>query len=236
MLHLDATLKQELSPDGDSILYRGQSLHVVTWAQKFLFRPDQLDTPVANLSGGEQAKILIADLMRQPADILLLDEPTNDLDIPSLQVLEESLLDFPGAVVLVTHDRYLMDQVCNRVLGFLDNGAISSYADFNQWFNEFQEQKRPEKTTPPTVPQKKKKVGGRLSYLDQREYDHMEDIISAAEAEEKTLLEAMEAPEVISDPVKTQDYWHRLESVRQQIDRLYQRWEELEALKSSSPE
>jgi ABC transport system ATP-binding/permease protein len=164
-LNQDATLRQVLSPEGESVVYRGQSLHVVTWARKFLFRPDQLDTPVGSLSGGEQARILIAGLMRQPADILLLDEPTNDLDIPALQVLEEGLLDFTGSVVLVSHDRYLLNRVCTRFLGFIGNGEVRYFASFDQWLDALQGRNKPEKQNP--GPQKKtKKQTGRLSYLD----------------------------------------------------------------------
>ncbi len=114
----ELSLRRALAPDGDSVVFRGRSLHVVSWAKKFLFRPEQLDTPVGQLSGGEQARILIAGIMRQPADILLLDEPTNDLDIAALDVLEASLVDFPGAVVLVSHDRFLLDRLCHQVIGF----------------------------------------------------------------------------------------------------------------------
>jgi len=235
-LHLDATLKQELAPEGDSVLYRGQPVHVVTWAQKFLFRPDQLDTPVGNLSGGEQARILIAGLMRQPADILLLDEPTNDLDIPSLQVLEESLLDFPGAVVMVTHDRYLMNRVCNRVLGFVGTSRPAYFASFDQWYGALPGRDKPEKTTEPDNRKQKRKIAGRLSYLDQREYDRMEETISLAEEEEQALLRAMDLPEVVSDPVQLQDYWQRLESIRLKIDQLYRRWDELEAIRNGQAE
>src|SRR4029077_2434840 len=99
-----ASLRRALSPNADVVLYRGRSYHITAWAKRFLFRPDQLDLPVGDLSGGEQARILIARLMLQPADLLLLDEPTNDLDIPALEVLEEGLEDFGGAFVLVTHD------------------------------------------------------------------------------------------------------------------------------------
>jgi ATP-binding cassette subfamily F protein uup len=233
-LNLGATLRQELSPEGDSVLYRGQPLHVATWAQKFLFRPDQLDTPVGNLSGGEQARILIAGLMRQPADILLLDEPTNDLDIPALQVLEDSLLDFPGALVLVTHDRYLLNRVCNRVLGFVGNGRVAYFASFDQWRAALQPVPKVEKPAVTPETREKKKSSGRLSYLDQREYDTMEKAISLAEEEEQAIQAAMARPEVAADPVQVHDYWQRLEKARQTIDRLYQRWDELEAKKNGS--
>jgi len=180
------SLRRALAPDGDAIIYNGRSLHVVSWAKRFLFRPDQLETPVGQLSGGEQARILIAGLMRQPADILLLDEPTNDLDIASLDVLEASLLDFPGALVLVTHDRYLLDRVCHRLLGFGGRDGVTYYADYEQWLSDLPEAEkkeevkgkkdaRAEKATSPRIGK------GRLSYMDQREYDQIEEIIAAEE-------------------------------------------------------
>ena len=107
----DITLRRALSPDGDFVRFRGQMIHVNGWCKRFLFSPEVLDMPLAQLSGGEKARISIAHLMLQPADLLLLDEPTNDLDIPTLETLEESLIDFPGAVVLITHDRCMMDRI-----------------------------------------------------------------------------------------------------------------------------
>ena len=103
------------------------------WAKRFLFRSEQLETPVGRLSGGEQARVLIARLVLEPADVLLLDEPTNDLDIPTLEVLEESLLEFPGALVLVTHDRYLLDRVSTRLLALDGQGGALFFADYAQW-------------------------------------------------------------------------------------------------------
>ena len=106
-LDLSLTLRRALAPEGDSVVYQDRVVHVASWAAKFLFSGEQLDQPVERLSGGERARVLIAQLMLQPADILLLDEPTNDLDIPTLEILEQSLLEFRGSLVLVTHDRYL---------------------------------------------------------------------------------------------------------------------------------
>ena len=113
----EVTLRRALAPEGDSVVYRDRIIHVAGWAARFLFTGEQLSQPVGRLSGGERARVLIAQLMLQPADILLLDEPTNDLDIPTLEILEESLIDFPGSLVLVTHDRYMLDRVSSIVLG-----------------------------------------------------------------------------------------------------------------------
>jgi ATP-binding cassette subfamily F protein uup len=230
----ETTLRQALSPEGDSVIYRDRSVHVVTWAQQFLFRTDQLDTPIGNLSGGEKARIFIADLMRQPADILLLDEPTNDLDIPSLQVLEEGLLDFPGSVVLATHDRYLLNSVCDQILGFTGHGNVDFFADYEQWFRSLSDQKktiaRSDKTHRKKDVQKK---AGRLSYLDQREYESMELKILSAEEMEREILLVMDNPDNASDSELLQRSWQDLEEVRAKIDQLYARWDELEMIKNS---
>src|SRR5262249_34372200 len=127
------SLRRTLAPAGDSVVSEGRAVHVVGWAKRFLFRSEQLDTPVGRLSGGEQARAAIARLMLEPADVLLLDEPTNDLDIPTLEALEESLLDFAGALVLVTHDRYLLDRVSTQLLALDGRGGARPFADYEQW-------------------------------------------------------------------------------------------------------
>ena len=232
------TLRRALAPDGDAVVYRNRSLHVVSWAKKFLFHPDQLETPVGRLSGGEQARILIAGLMREPADILLLDEPTNDLDIASLDVLEASLIDFPGALVLVTHDRYLLDRVCHKLLGFGGRHGVSYYADYGQWLHDLESaddsgtiskknnQRQPETGKLIT------KLKGRLSYMDQREYDQIEDKIGAAEGLVAELQEQIELPEIITDPVRLAECWQQLEKAQQEVEALYERWDELEIRKN----
>ena len=133
VLNPDVTLRRALAPDSDSVIYQDRVIHVASWAARFLFTGEQLNQPVGRLSGGERARVLIAKLMLQPADVLLLDEPTNDLDIPTLEVLEESLLEFRGALVLVTHDRYLLDRVSTTVIGLDGAGGVGNFADYSQW-------------------------------------------------------------------------------------------------------
>lgn len=231
------TLRRALAPDGDGVVYQGRSMHVASWARKFLFRPDQLETPVGQLSGGEQARILIANLMRRPADILLLDEPTNDLDIPSLDVLEESLEEFAGAVVLVTHDRFLLDRVCDRLLGFDGNGQVAYFAEYSQWLEEMAEKARVGREKRVQAELKKTENGGqkkkgRLSYLDQREYDQIEELITSAEVRVDELQQRMQEPEVVSDPAQAAECWEELEQAQLEVERLYNRWHELEEKKN----
>ena len=229
------TLRRALAPEGDSVVFRDRSVHVVSWAKRFLFRPDQLDTPVGSLSGGEQARILIADLMRQPADVLLLDEPTNDLDIASLDVLEESLSDFEGAVILVTHDRFLLDQICDSIIGFLGDGMIARFGDYQQWLRAIKGGAGNEEQSTKAAKQKKpvgeNRKPGRLSYIDQREYDQMEEKILGSEQLCEELERQIEDPALAADPVRLQAVWAQLDEARQEVDRLYLRWDELEQKK-----
>ncbi|MBT8354892.1 MAG: ABC-F family ATP-binding cassette domain-containing protein [Desulfofustis sp.] len=230
------SLRRALAPDSDGVVFRGRSLHVVSWAKRFQFTPDQLDTPVGTMSGGEQARILIADLMRQPADILLLDEPTNDLDIGSLDVLEESLLDFPGGLILVTHDRYLLERVCDMVLGFVGDGVITMFGDYGQWLRALDGDAGSSDGASGTEKKKKQSDGnrksGRLSYLDQLEYDQMEEKILTAEKSCEELEKKITDPELAADPVQLQSVWQQLDQARQRVDQLYRRWDELERKKS----
>ena len=227
--HLDQSLplRRAFAPDGDTVVYRGREVHVVTWARRFQFRDDQLDQPVSELSGGEQARVHIARLMLRPSDLLLLDEPTNDLDIPTLEVLEESLLDFPGALVLVSHDRYLLDRVCTVVLGLDGRGAATRYADVDQWLADRDRPERPARPKRTARPREKPKRAG-LSYLEKREYEGMEATILAAEAE----LEAAEArladPAVASDAEAAHVAFLAHEQAKATVADLYRRWAELE--------
>jgi ATP-binding cassette subfamily F protein uup len=231
MIDPEQTLRQALAPEGDSVLFQGRLVHVVTWAKRFLFRPDQLDSPVGRLSGGEQARILIAGLMRQAADILLLDEPTNDLDIASLDVLEQSLTDFPGALVLVSHDRFMLGRLCDQVIGFTGRGQALYFADYEQWLAAISAKGQNIPVEEQAKERKKSKTVGRLSYMDQREYDGLEDKITEAESSLDEINTRINDPEIAANPELLEQYWREQQQLQQEVERLYSRWEELEEKK-----
>ena len=231
-LNPEETLRRSLAPAGDSVIYRDRSVHVHSWARRFLFRNEQLDLPISRLSGGEQARVMIARMMLEPADLLLLDEPTNDLDIPTLEVLEESLADFPGALVLVTHDRFLLDRVSTAVLALDGAGKAELFADYDQW-------RQAQQSAQPTsklkeVPDTSERTRGRepqkrLSYLDRLEWDRMEQLILEAEAELERKQQAAEDPAIASNATELIAAHEALDRARQRVDQLYARWAELEA-------
>ncbi len=227
-LNLEISLRRTLCPEGDMVLYRGRPIHVAGWAKRFLFRDEQLELPVSRLSGGERARVMIAKLMLQTADVLLLDEPTNDLDIPTLEVLEESLLDFPGALVLVTHDRYLLDRVSTVVIG-LDGGPGGVFADYSQWEASGEERpadKEPSKE-PPRAPSTDQGPKRKLSYLEQREWDAMEEKILAAEQELASRQREMQ--DAASDPQRVTEAYDNMQAAHRRVEDLYARWAELES-------
>jgi len=221
------SLRRALAPDADSVIYRDQTVHVVGWAKRFLFRAEQLETPVGRLSGGEQARVLIARLMLQQADLLLLDEPTNDLDIATLEVLEESLLDFPGALVLVTHDRYLLDRVSTTVLALDGEGAAGIFADYSQWEQSRSVRAKPKPAAKETPEPSSSMAKKRLSYLDSREWESMEEKILQAE---KALDQAKASvQEASADASRLPQLYREMLAAQEEVDRLYARWAELEA-------
>jgi ABC transport system ATP-binding/permease protein len=222
------TLRRALAPEGDAVTWQGRSVHVASWARRFLFRPEQLEVPVGRLSGGEQARILIARLMREPADLLILDEPTNDLDIPTLEVLEDSLAEFDGGLVLVTHDRFMLERVSTVILALDGQGGTATFADYSQW-----EAAAGAAPTPRTVteraPERARARPRRLGYREQREWDGMEQAIVDAESALATCRQEVEDPAIASDPSALQQRYAALEAAQVEVDRLYARWAELEA-------
>ena len=229
-------LKRALAPDADAVSYQDRLIHVAAWADRFLFSSESLNQPIGRLSGGERARVLIAQLMLQPADVLLLDEPTNDLDIPTLEVLEESLLEFRGALVLVTHDRYMMDRVSTSVLGLDGFGNAEQFADYSQWesWQQAQEAKVTETTpvkTAAAVP-RSAITKRKLSYMEAREYAAIEERVSKAESTLEAKRAALNDPAIASDAPRLLAISAEIEEAEKLVDLLYSRWAELEEKQS----
>ncbi len=236
---LDPTLSvaDTVCPDGDFVDFRGTRQHRFGYLERFLFGNEQMNVPVGRLSGGEQARLLVAQLMLRPAHVLVLDEPTNDLDLPTLTVLEEALTSFDGAVLLVSHDRYFLDQVATRILAFHTRpdelGQISSFSGLDQWEAWYPGQ---------TGGRERSASGGaradagggtrkrKLGFREQREWDNMEGRIGEAEARLRALEEESSRPEVAVDAGRLMALMTEMETARAEVDRLYARWAELEAL------
>jgi ATP-binding cassette subfamily F protein uup len=222
----DLSLRRTLCPEGDSVIFQGRPIHVAGWAKRFLFRDDQLETPIARLSGGERARVMIARLMLAPADVLLLDEPTNDLDIPTLEVLEDSLVDFAGALVLVSHDRYLLDRVSTVVVG-LDGGQGGIFADYSQWEAWRSERASGKPAATAALAEVRDTAKRKLSYLEQREWDSMEARI--LEAEQELAARQRELQEAGSEGKGITEAYEKMHGVQRRVEDLYARWAELES-------
>ena len=228
------TLHEALCPVGDRVEFGGVTMHVTGWAARFLFKKEQLKTFVENLSGGEQARVCIARLMLKPADILLLDEPTNDLDIPSLEALEQTLLDFPGAIILVTHDRFMLQRIATEYLALDGAGNASAHSSYEQWEKA---QRQSVKASAPARPASKPQdsrtstSAKKLSYKFQRELDGMEEAILLAENEAEELKAKAGDPAVLADHVKLTEVCELLGKAEDRVADLYARWTELEAMK-----
>ncbi|HXP40375.1 MAG TPA: ABC-F family ATP-binding cassette domain-containing protein [Candidatus Acidoferrales bacterium] len=239
----DVTLRRALAPEGDSVIYQDRVTHVASWAAKFLFTGEQLNQPLGKLSGGERARVLIAQLMLQPADVLLLDEPTNDLDIPTLDILEESLLEFQGSLVLVTHDRYMLDRVSTVVLGLDGQGGIGRFADYSQWERWLEERERTArsgvakssaKSSERANGDRARQGAGRkkLSYLESREYAAIEQQVAHAEDVLQAKRAQLEDPRIVSDSDRLIAAHAEMEEAQEKVDMLYARWAELEKKKN----
>ncbi len=227
-LDMTKTLKRSLCEAGEHVEFKGSRIHVYGWAERFLFRTEQLEYPMSRLSGGEQARVLIARLMLRPADILLLDEPTNDLDLQSLEVLENSMMEFPGALVLVTHDRYLLERVSQRILALDGKGNAGFYADLSQW-EAAREESDSLGAMHPVAAAAAAQVKQALTPKEEKELAKMEATIKAAENEAAMARAALEDPAVATDAPELIKRQVSLDEARQRVEALFARWNELEA-------
>ncbi len=237
-LNRDQTLRTALCREGDQVYFNDKPIHVASWARRFLFQTDQLNVPLRYLSGGEQARALFARCMVEPADVLILDEPTNDLDIPTLEVLEESLSEFVGAIVLVTHDRFLLDRVATKVFGFGDFEHGGLFASYAQWERAREQLDAPDRAeSGARSPQgsadasssKPKRTA--LTFGEKIELEKLEKAIPKLEIKLQKRTSALSDPSHASDSNKLQELLNEEVAARKDLDAAYARWEELEAKK-----
>jgi ABC transport system ATP-binding/permease protein len=236
----DRTVADTVCPDGDYVSFRGARVHVNGYLERFLFTSDQGSMAVGKLSGGEQSRLLLAQLMLREAQVLVLDEPTNDLDLATLSILEETLTEFDGAVLLVSHDRYFVDQVATVILAFESGplarpeAGLARFASLAQW-EAWRATRAAEATALAVVEAAATRAGSakparrKLAYLEQREYDTIETTIAAAEAALQAAVADSEDPGHASDAARLIELLAVVEQRRADVDRLYARWAELEA-------
>ncbi len=233
-------LREALCPISDRVRFRGREMHITAWSRRFLFRDEQLDQPIRSLSGGELARVHIARLMLVPADVLVLDEPTNDLDIPTLETLEEAIESFAGAVILVTHDRAMLERLATEVLALDGLGGWALHASLEQasaWRKaqagraaEVAEDGKATHSAGPAGRSSVAKSRKKRSYHEQREYETIEQRIEEAEAAAAAAERRLGDPAVIADHEAMAKVCEELSAAQELVARLYVRWEELEAL------
>lgn len=232
----ETLLRDAIAPPGDRVTFRDRTMHITAWSRRFLFRDDQLVQPLSSLSGGELARAHIARLMLEPADVLILDEPTNDLDISTLEVLEDSVESFPGAVLLVTHDRAMLERLATSIVVLGGSaGAARQVASLAQALAALDEAERatadaaPARSRTEARPAPQGAARKRLSYKDQREFDAMEGEILRAEAAAAAAEARVADPAVTADHIAMARACRELEEAQLRVATLYARWAELEA-------
>ncbi|MFC3853088.1 ATP-binding cassette domain-containing protein [Salinispirillum marinum] len=232
----EKTVMDTVSEGRDFIEINGKKVHCITYLERFLFSPKRSRSPVKSLSGGEANRLLLARLFSQPANLLVLDEPTNDLDIDTLELLEELIVDFSGTVILISHDRYFVDNVATKVWGMPGNGRVipivGGYEEWNEfWRRQNSALSRPKRTdtspakTTETVNRKPKK----LSYKDQREFDQLPDKIAALEEHISEVQSVISQADFYTGAQEqVQSTLAQLAELEAQLEKLLERWVELE--------
>lgn len=222
----DVNLMHYLGDGGDYVVFKNQSVHVASYASRFLFSSDKMQLKISQLSGGEQARVLIAKLLLQPSDVLILDEPTNDLDIETIEILEETLLAFEGLVILVSHDREFMSNLASQFLGLWGDGTWATYASVDQWLSQKSKTKNSEETKVEKSEIKTAKV--KMSYKEKQQLQTIEDDIAKAEEDLDQATQQLNDPNVLSDRNKLQETSQKVQTLQNEVDRLYELWQTLE--------
>ena len=234
----EATVLDNLNLGKDTVTVGGRERHVMSYLQDFLFPPERIRSPVRSLSGGERNRLLLARLFTRPANLLVLDEPTNDLDVETLELLEELLLDYDGTLFLVSHDRAFLDNVVTSTLAFDEPGRVNEYVG---GYSDWQRQRRASGPSGAAAPAKEEKAGSKpkpapakkLGYKEQRELDALPERIEGLEAELETVQNAMSDPGFYQDDAATiAATTARMQELEAELAAAYERWDELEAKRS----
>ncbi len=242
-LNPEATLREEVGGDSDYVNLGEGRTTVRAYLKRFLFTDDRIESQVKYLSGGEKARLILAKILKLGGNFLILDEPTNDLDLPTLRILEEALNDYSGTVVVVSHDRYFLNRVCNRIIGFEPGDPVlrAEIGDFDYYDKKRRErlaaiaaESAPAPVKKPEAVAEKPKKKKALSWAEERELEGMEDAISKAEERIAELEAVFSEPDFYAKHANDQVQLQQdLEKFRAEAARLYDRWEELETKKNS---
>jgi len=236
----ELTVFEAIGEGNNSIKFGKRDINNYTYLRRFLFTDERINTKVGRLSGGEKSRLTLASILKNGGNFLILDEPTNDLDLPTLRILEEALLSFEGTVVVVSHDRYFLNRVCNGILSFEESGNIHfSEGDYNYYVEK--KRSRNSSSTNNTIPTEQKKnwkaksSTRKLTWKEQKELENIEEKILEAETEVEKIEAIFSAPDFFEKHAEqTKELNQQLESAKKNAQSLYDRWEELEEIKSSS--
>jgi ATP-binding cassette subfamily F protein uup len=228
----DKTVQKNVSGEQDTVIVGGRSRHVIGYLQDFLFTPERARTPVRILSGGERNRLLLAKLFTREANVLVLDEPTNDLDLETLDLLEELLAEFQGTIFLVSHDRAFLNRVVTSTIAFEGGGRFAEYVGgYDDWLRQRQPVKEP--AAAPRTPREKpaKERPRKLSFKERRELEELPQRIEALETDQAELYKRMAEPAFYRQTgEQISEARVRLEAVEAELEKIYARWEELEKL------
>ncbi|WP_341327494.1 ATP-binding cassette domain-containing protein [Methylotuvimicrobium sp. KM2] len=233
----EMTVADSIADSNDYVEIAGNKRHVMSYLGDFLFAPARARSPVKSLSGGEKNRLLLARLFTKPANLIIMDEPTNDLDLETLELLEEKLVDYDGTLLLVSHDRSFLDNVVTSVLVFEGGGVISEHiGGYSDWLANYRSAKASDIPAKKTVsaekrisndtPKKKK-----LSYKEQKELDDLPDLIDRLESEQMVINDKINAPDFYkNDPSLIAETLERLKTIDKEMEHAFQRWHDLEAM------
>jgi ATP-binding cassette subfamily F protein uup len=237
-LEPNQTLAEAVGGGKEFLEINGQSLHVMSYLGNFLFPPERARSPVSSLSGGERNRALLAQLFSQPCNLLVMDEPTNDLDMETLELLEELLANFEGTLILVSHDRAFLDNVVTGTLVFEGDGTIKEYVGgYSDWLAQAKlaaVKPAPATPTPSPAPPKAATAKKKMSYKEQRELEKMPKQIEAMEARQAELNRQINSADFYKEsPERVKQALDEAQALIAELEIAYERWNELEALAGS---